>query len=304
MFIFDNHLNSPFLLKMSNNKTLFICQFSDGYSFRNEIEYLKSTNTEGNLIFTKNAITYTKSNGPNTLLNRLRIRTEDINYFFNDKLVETVIFGFSLTDFARITKAIGKRDGFKLYMTRDENDEARASCVLLSHNAQVSSQQNVSYLKPKEVPVEEYEIPKSLSNRTEPNCSPPISEFCRSCSALNTAKCLHVKLICYKNALELEGLDASGKAIKKYRFGSAQMNIDPLAVNDSDIPEHNEKPIVVHIVHVSTIKAISRMTNISPQSSLIKFYFEPDCPILISIKVGTYAEHETYLRSEVDDSNF
>jgi len=282
--------------------TLFVCQFNDGYSFRNEIEYLKSTNTEGNIIFRKNSITYTKSNGQNTLLNCLKIRTDDITYYFNDKSVDEVILGFSLSEFARITKAIGKRDGFRIYMTKDENDSnpPRASCVLLSHNAQVSSQQNVSYLNPKEVPVEEYEIIKSLKNKIEPNCSPSISEFCRSCSALNTAKCIHVRILCYQNSLELEGLDPSGRIIKKYRFGSSQLNVDPLAINDNDITINTEKPIVTHTVHVSTIKAISRMTNISPQSSLIKFFFDVECPILISIKVGTYADHETYIRNEVN----
>lgn len=280
---------------MDNDNTLFVCQFNDGYSFRNEIEYLKSTNTDGNLVFTRTSITYAKSNGSHTLLNRLRIRTEDINYFFNTNLVKQLIYGFSLSEFARITKGIGKRDGFKIYMTKDD---PRACCVLLSHNAQVSAQQNVSYLTPKEVPVEDYEVPREFINRIEPNCAPPISEFCRSCSALNTAKCLHVRLVCYKDGLILDGLDASGKTVKKYGFGGPQIIVDPLIKKD---PDKEQIPIVTHIVHVSTIKAISRMTNISPQSSPIKIYFEPDCPILISVKVGVYAEHETYLRSEVED---
>jgi hypothetical protein len=180
-------------------------------------------------------------------------------------------------------------------MTKEDH---RACCVLLSHNAQVSAQQNVSYLNPKQVPIDDYEIPKQFLERTEPNCASPISEFCRSCSALNTAKCLHVRLICYRNGIVLDGLDAAGKTVKKHSFGSPQIIVDPLMRRETEM---TEEPIVTHIVHVSTIKAISRMTNISPQSSPIKIYFEPDSPIFISVKVGVYAEHETYLRSEVED---
>lgn len=281
---------------MDNSDILFVCQLPDGYSFRNEFEYLKSTNTDGNLVFSRNSITYAQDNGQHTILNRLKIRTEDINYYFNSDHAKEVIFGFSLAEFVRITKGIGKRDGFKIYMTK--NDQ-RACCVLLSHSAQVSAQQNVSYLNPKHVSLDNYEIPEPFKEKGEPNCSAPISEFCRSCSALNTAKCIHVRLICYKDGIILDGLDASGKTVKKYGFGSTQVIIDPLAKQSGQ----EVQPIVSHLVHVSTIKAISRMTNISPQSSPIKFYFLPDCPILISVKVGVYGEHETYLRSEVDEIN-
>ena len=85
---------------------VFYAEFSDGYSFRNLVEYLKSTNNTGNFLFSSRGINYIQNNTSNTLLNCVEIRGYDLTaYVFNAKL-EQIDVGVNLSNLRSITKKL------------------------------------------------------------------------------------------------------------------------------------------------------------------------------------------------------
>lgn len=262
-----------------NKDLIFSCTFTDGYSIRNMFEFLKGTNVEGNIVFSKDKITYTQDNSCHSILNCVYIKSSEVIYQFNSVYANEVIVGISLADIVRVTKGISKRDAFKMYFTRRDS---RVHCVVLSGNS--SHNNNISYLTPKNLSSCIYELPYGPDGN--PNLSLPLTDFCRSISAFNTMKCLSVRFIGYRHGCVLDGLDASGILIKKYTFG--------------DVPE-TATAIVTHTFRSSTLKPLSRVINVSPIASTLRLHFMAENPILMSLKVGVYGELLVYLRNEVDD---
>lgn len=100
-------------------KARLMVEFSDGYTFRNLIEYLKNTNTIGNFIFGLSGITYQQPNVNDDLLNQIEIRKEDLpTYIVNPSAGEEVVhIGATMSELRAVTRGVGKKDGVRLVMS-------------------------------------------------------------------------------------------------------------------------------------------------------------------------------------------
>ena len=284
----------------SNEEVGFVAIFNEGYSLRSVIEFLKITNTDGNFVFEKDRITYNRNNGSNTVLNFITIRTCDIQYKFNAEN-ETITVGTDLADLAKITKAASKRDSFKMSRKMGKNEK-----VVIKHTSP-NSQSSTSYLNSKNIEPEEYVVDFETPE-DEPNCTIPISEFCKACSAVSSSKATSVRILGFQKGGVIEGLGSNSEVVKSQSFGSPDINEDgdknvnsskTLSLeNDSEDVDYAEQENFICTIYIdgNTLKGLAKSNNIPPSGGCVKFYMAPDVIKLI-IPIGGYGSLTTYIRS-------
>ena len=103
------------LLVESDPDSSFVAEFHAGYIFRMLIEYLRDTNTSGNLVVTEECITYTQFDGPERLLNDFVIYTHELTKFEFHSKTGKIIVGINTNDFRNKAKSIRKKFCVTLY---------------------------------------------------------------------------------------------------------------------------------------------------------------------------------------------
>jgi len=310
----------------TGNSPVIFAEFSDAYSLRNLIEYLKSTNVHGDFIFSKDKIIYAMSDADRTILNEIVILGCNLPYYIYNSPSEYVVVGMTISNLRKITKSIGKKDSVRLYML--PNDPL-LYIQIMSMNTKALSRSNINIIKPQQAKENvEYDTMDLQYTRGEdnPNCTVPIVDFCRMCTAMNSIQCTHVTIRGLPRGAIFEGIMEGGLTGRIDRFGicegytsSKSSNTDggslpdlsvlmeDLQVDKIKMPTTGKTPkLVIQSneaienrirVKISTIKALSKINNLSTAGGIIKLYIEEDMPLKLVVGIGTYGKLTIYLRS-------
>lgn len=299
---------------------VFFAEFNESYSFRNLVEYLKNTNVEGNFVFTKDLITYTRADASNTILNEVIIRGCDLTYYIYNSPLPEIIIGLTIANLRRITKPIGKKDSVRLYMLPSD---PLLYIQIISVNTKALSRNNANFVKPQLCDTIEYDPGTYTRSEDSPNCTIPVMDFCRMCTAHNSLQNSFVTVRGLPRGVIFEGIidgDITGRIDK---FGIVD-NIgngaaDPVSISDNNpaifseirldkikAPTGKAPKLVIQTaaeaaeirlkIKVSTIKALSKLNNLSTSGGIIKIYIEKDLPIKLVCNIGTYGKLIIYLR--------
>lgn len=272
---------------------LFIAELSDGYSFRNLVEYLKTTNSRGNFIFREDGIHYSQSDSSNKVLNIVDIRACDLSYYRFFSAKPEIVIGINIPNFRTITKSIGKKDGARIYMY--QNDPL-LYIRILNQNTKMLNKNNVNIIRPQSVERAVYVVGEYKNPETSPNCTVPSIDFSKMCSAMNALRCSSVILQGYPKGVVFQAV-LEGELIGRVdRFGDC--NTDEMVPNFTSTPVSDEFTKLQIGVELSTIKALTKLNNLSTNGT-IKIYMEPDLPIKIICNIGTYGR----LTIHLDDSS-
>jgi hypothetical protein len=296
---------------------LFYAEFSDGYSFRNLIEYLKSTNTNGNFIFHKDGISYSQHNNSNSLLNFIELRGYDLPVYVYRSTEDSIRVGINLANLRSITKSVGKKDSIRIYMVYN-NPLLHIS--ISSPNTKELNRNNISVIRPQKLEVVEYEINEYQRDDSSPNCTTPAFDFNKMCSAMNALKCTHILVYGDETSIIFKGMfdgDLVGRTdtfgiVKKKEEHLPQLQeiseygkiitsayndtIQPHTINKPSSNQHNIK------IDVSTIKALGKLNNLSPNGT-IKMYMEEGLPFKMISNIGSYGKLIIYLRDIPQEDN-
>lgn len=272
---------------------ILFAEFADGHSFRNLIEYLKSTNTEGNFVFSADQITYSKADATNTVLNDVVIWTSKLsNYQFRSP--EPIMVGVNNANLRAITKSIGRKDSVQLAMYQND---IRLYLQIIGANAKPSSQDNINIITPRRVTEDSYYIREYTRNEGNPNCSVLSTNFCKMCAAMNSIKCTYVTIIGLYKEMVFKGMMEGDIIGRVQKF----VNDESLATSQNSKKKgprliiQNEEPVTIR-TRIATIKALSKINNLSNPSGMIKMYLEPDRPLKLVSNVGNYGQITIYLR--------
>lgn len=288
----------------TKNRYLFYAEFSDGYSFRNLIEYLKSTNTNGNFIFHKNGISYSQHNNSNSLLNFIELRACDLPIYIYHSTDENIKVGVNLSNLRSITKSVGKKDSIRLFMI---NESPLLHISISSPNTKELNRNNISVIRPQKLDNVQYELTEYERDEGSPNCTTPAFDFNKMCSAMNALKCNHILVYGDENSIVFKGMfdgdlvgrtDTFGLAKKKdLLFGHySGMEADTHHLNQKIEPSYSIK------IDVSTIKALGKLNNLSPNGT-IKMYMEENLPFKMISNIGSYGKLLIYLRDIPQEDN-
>jgi hypothetical protein len=291
----------------------FFAEFSDGYSFRNLVEYLKSTNTAGNFLFHSQGITYTQNNNSNTLLNHVEIRAFDLtNYIFNgsnEPDSEFVAVGINLNNLRSITKSVGKKDSLRLYMIKN-NPHLHIS--ISSPNTKELNRNNISVIRPQKLEIPQFEIDDYSRTDQHPNCTAPAIDFNKMCTAMNAIKCSHVCIYAQESTVIFKGMFDGDIVGRVDRFGVNKSKPPLAGISDlsstkpivASRSEDESPPQIVILpadydysikVETSTIKSLGKLNNLSINGT-IKMYMEYNTPFKMIANIGSYGRLTIYLR--------
>ena len=282
---------------------LFYAEFSDGYSFRNLIEYLKSTNTNGNFVFHKEGISYSQHNNSNSLLNFIELRGCDLPTYDYRSDEDFVCVGINLSNLRSITKSVGKKDSIRIFMA---HGNPLLHISISSPNTKELNRNNVSVIRPQKLDVIEYDIEEYKRDETSPNCTTPAFDFNKMCSAMNALKCSHILVYGDETSIVFKGMFDGDLVGRTDTFGMTKRKNNGLPLEIQELPETSEQKLSNYShcikIDVSTIKALGKLNNLSP-SGTIKMYMQEELPLKMISNIGSYGKLTIYLRDIPQEEN-
>jgi len=295
------------------DNVLFLIELTDAYSWRNLIDYLRCSNTEGNFIFSKKEISYKAIDGQNYLLNHVKIKTHKLfRWIFNSE--SDILVGIQLTEMQSNTKNIGKKDGMRMYLK--PNDPNIYMQILSTTKG---PRGNISFVKTREIDFLDYEPPEYLRPKDEPNSIAIISDFAKTCKMLSSVKCDYVILQGYPKGVKMSAYLEGHLVGKSESFGTCEdavssttklPDIRSIVLNMPDVdPNMNVSGKKVKILlrpveGIPTIRVPSSIigylskTNNTSQNGIVMMYLEDGKPARFVFPVGYYGKLSIYIRDQ------
>jgi hypothetical protein len=294
--------NTPLEITSEKKAIRLRVDFTEGYSFRKTFEYLKQTNGQGNLLFFPNEIIYTETDENRTLLNDIRIQTCDLTKYDYNSDEESIAIGFTLSELVTITKHIGKKDSLLICLL---HGDPNVYLQIIGANNKACDRGSVYILRSQNINpqiIYPYEYDRAENN---PNCAVPISDFCKMCSAMNSLKCNSVTIKGYPYGICFEGIRPGNITGRIDRFGNCEMPLQKTlslikpSTGDDGSSGGQVQQVRLNIrspsnevkiqIPISTIKALSKLNNITP-GGVIKFYTEQDKALKLICNIGCYGK--------------
>lgn len=306
-------------ISYTDMESSFVAEFSDGYSFRNLIEYLRVTNTKGNFRFRKDLISYEQIDVDHLIVNQIQIHTCELTHYEMFSTNSEIIVGVNINDIRGITRTIGKKDSVRLF--KHENDPL-LYIQIIGQNNRGANRQNISVVRPQQVDLVVYEIPEYHNGEKSPNCTIPSQDFAKTCTSLASVKCNYVSIFAMPRGIILEGVQEGSTFARKEQFGSCESYTSPIyPVFNSSSTSYSSKhlivpsgpkpklivktentPILEIKVKMSLIKALAKINNLSA-SGTVKVYAESGNPLKLNSKIGSCGNINIYIRSLDDVSS-
>ena len=293
----------------------FVAEFSEGYTFRNMIEYLRVTNTKGNFRFSRDLIYYEQIDADNTIVNQIEIQTCELTHYEISTNKDEIIIGINISDMRSITKTIGKKDSVRIF--KHANDPL-LYIQIINQSSRSANRQNVSIVRPQHVDLVTYEIPEYKNGEKSPNCTIPTADFAKTCTSMSSVKSSYVTIYGLAKGLILEGLQEGIMFGRREQFGNCDgytTSVQSVPTNSSSISPKSglrlnvpsgpkpklilkteNTPLIKIKVKMNVIKALAKLNNLSAVGTL-KVYAEPDNPFKFLCKIGGYGILRSYVRS-------
>ena len=193
---------------VNDDDIYFLAEFTDGYCFRNLIEYLRHSNVEGNFVFSKEEISYEQRDGKNILFNSCKIKTCKLSkYIYKIPDGNTLYVGLNMVDIQTQTKNIGKKDGCRIYFKN--NRDPNLYIQIISSNK--GNRSNIHFVRTKPVTDEATGEMPDYDN-DHPNAITGLGDFAKTCKILGTTKCDYVIIRGYEKGITMSA-SVEGKLI-------------------------------------------------------------------------------------------
>lgn len=308
---------------MDTSQPLFLIHIMDGYSFRNTIGIIKSETEYATAVLSEKEIEISFMNSSKCAVHKISLNTQEFTmYRYNVRdqagnLLPEYPIAFETNEMFNTTKSIGRRDGIRLYWLQGDNrinvqpiktttkDPGRAGALFVK----ILTMEHVRY--------------DTGTYSPEPNVRVQSKDFADLCSQANTLKCTSLDIVGHSNAVTFRGILANQTVASVSRFVSqtetpkaprSATNIDEIdnligQLRFGDAPQANSvtsglslnivksEDLMTVKVPISTVKALSKIHNISPSGTLLRFYFAESKPTKLESPIGTYGSYTIYLRN-------
>lgn len=307
---------------MDTSQTLFLMYITDGYSFRNTIGIMKSESEYVTMIVSPKAIEISFLNSSKCAVHEIKLLPHEFaRYVYNicdaeGKLLPEYPITFETTEMFNTTKSIGRRDGIRLYWMAGDN---KLSVQPIKMSTKDPGRAGALFVK---LHNKEYFKYDTGDHNPDPNVRVSAKEFADLCSQANTIKCTSLDIIGQANAVIFKSIAANNTVASVNRFVSqvgvpetsrsiANMDeidnmLETLRVTETPAPQpttglslnvvKSEDYMTVR-VPIATVKALSKIHNISAPGTLLRFYFGERKPTKIETPIGTYGSYTISLRN-------
>lgn len=309
---------------MEQSQTAFFLQIADGYAFRNTMTIIRNETDYATMILSPTRIEISFTNRGNYAIHRVKIKTSELTaYHYNirdesGELLPEFPIAFASDEMLNTTKPVGRRDGLLMYWVPGTNrisvqankskDTGRAGAAFVT----ILNQEHTRH-QPPEVYAK------------EPNVRVEAKAFGDWCATAGSLKCSHLDIVGHPTSVVLKSMMSNGQLAAITNFKRAGDSMVPvpttpaIANNLREITDRMEMMRVADVpqagprlslnvmkkedlttirVPITTVKALSKIHNISPQGTLLKFYFAESYPTKIKSAIGTFGTYVVCLRNQ------
>lgn len=283
-------------------------EFSDGYSLRNLVEYLRLTNYHGTFKFTSDQITYDQMDGKESILNCVTIDTHELTDYNIQSSTGEVCMRVSLPEMRQRTKNIGKKD--RAVISKLAYDNNMYLEVYSQNSASTGDRPNVYIINTIKAETKIYKRPEYNVERKKPNCAVYQGDFAKFCSSFISIKCNYVTAHGFETGILFRGMSPTHEIIGVKEFGKCdetQINntiVNQESVDHTNIIKPGTKPprlqIYEHVelesikIPIDIIKGLAKLNNLSATGN-IKMFFEYNKPLGLICSIGTYGDISVFL---------
>lgn len=299
---------------------LFNLHIINGYAFKNLLTIIKSETKTATMLLSANNIEISFVNNNSGGLHIINMNPhENIEWVYNPtdedgNLLETYPIGFNGIDVYNTIKNIGMNDSIRLFLIKGENT------VMVQPLKSASKDMGQFKFFKFDIIETEYARYEVGKYKETPNIKIYSKSFSDLCSEVGNVKCEYINIEGDGEAVTFRGFNGSKKEvyINRYDDLSTSKNHKPkmIADNISDIDNLiskinisdtskpkaglklkiiNDDNITVK-VPISTFKSLSKIDNISPKGSVLRFYLEKNQPVKIETAIGTFGIYQIYLK--------
>lgn len=297
----------------------FMASFTDGFSFRNLIEYIKATNTIGNFIFSNTGIKYHKNNETNTLLNSFELYADKLEQYIYESTLPEYIISIEIDKIRSFTKPMKK--GSKLQIYKVANDELIYFAIYapVPKGVQITTNTPTIYHVRTET-LDNIVLPMADDNNLEeenPTCilsALELKDTAKQFGIMKGGKKINIRA--YQSYIIITTSTLEGKSGIARKFGvdtppplsinldfSQFDNLDTNNIIYTNINPIKAAPVVDNSCVVTEMeispelmKSISKLSTL-PGKVGIKFYFQTDAPMKIVCNIENYGLIRTYIRN-------
>lgn len=289
---------------------LFFVNIVDGYSFRNTMAIVKNETDVATMVLSPRKIEITFINISQCACHKIEINTSEIaGYDYNvrnknGELRSEYPVSFDTNQFFTTIRNVTRRDTIRFYLF-DGETKIRVQPLT---NVKDSSQTGAFFVNIINKEYTRYE--SSGDYREEPNVRVQAKEFAGLCSQANTLKCNTVTIAGEENGIVLRGYLANKNLafVKPYSSQNSALACRRLLSEGDEkeedarnanltLPKEEEGQFLVS-VPIATIKALSKIHNISPNNTQLRFYFLDEKPTKLVSPIGTYGTYTICLRNQ------
>lgn len=305
----------------------FLIQINDGYSFRNTIAIIKSEIDVVTMILTKDHASISFVNKSGCAMHHVLIQGKEIVYNYdvrdengNLKLEHPV--PFETNELANTTKGIGRKDGVRLYAFKGDN---KFNVQPMRVSAKEPGRSSALFVNILNVEYVKYD-PSGLYDKS-PHVRLQAKEFADICCTAVTTKCSCLDIVGSSKGVTFQGIQPNNNAVSYNHYLSQSYKPEPAPVYaeqdwDSIIKTSeyaastsaetastsatvssvtlrivSGQTLIPIRVPIATVRSLSKIHNISPSNTLLKFFFLEGNPMKIESPIWTYGTYTICLKN-------
>lgn len=303
------------------SQTLFLMHITGGYAFRNILGIIKTETYNATMILSPKAIEISFINNTKCASHKIILNTSEFTmyrYNFRDSegnLLPEYPISFETNELFNTTKAIGRRDAIRLYWVAGES---RLSVQPIKNTTKDPGKASALFVNIRNN--ECVKITNAGDYNSEPNVRVPAKDFADVCAQANTSKCSGLEIVGSPNSVTFNGILSNNNVALASRFSSQNdvcqtvgsnlndidMMINNLHADELSASAHpngltlnvvKKEDLMTVRVPISTIKSLSKIHNISPPGTMLKFYFKENKPTKIESPIDAYGLYTICLRN-------
>jgi hypothetical protein len=275
------------VIKMNDKiDVTFLVNFSEGYIFRNLIDYLKNTNQTGVFIFSREKIVYRQIES-GKIINKIEIKCKNLAEYKYNTTDDKILVGINLSDLITILRNIGKRDSIKIFQRTKETSVLYIQCVNNINSDSAAENYSVVRLYHSNVS-DTFTEPEY--NSSEPTVIIHGSKFIKICKNFSSLKCDSISIIGKNKGLVIVSI-SKGKILGRIeKIGEFEEQID------LEKFENNPEFCVIR-VNSLLMKNLSKLGNLYHSQGIVKIFLEYNKPMKIMTNIGSFGKISVFILS-------
>jgi hypothetical protein len=253
--------------------------------------------------FNADRITIKEMNAEASIFAHCDIRADDLtDYQYNLDTTQYPSFfcSFDAIEMQKATKAVGKKDGIKIYVKGGTNANIFIEVLNAGSGSVGDGLKLVSLIDTTPRPIDSIDY-----TRTKANARPPINQFSKFCADIASLKCTSINIIAFETGVLIQGLESNiPKTIKRFEnidvpslpsIGNRYIIENSNVYSKPQLNIHYPNEVARITIDTQPIQAMGKFNNLCP-TGIIKIFVEEGKPLKIISNIGCYGSLTLHIK--------